>query len=208
MPTATSHDAHLAAGQPRTNEPTAAAERGIQVGPAEIKPAQGEAPGAGPTEPGDLAGPAAAQAAVTRLASPSGTLPAGRRPDPGAVPPRGPRGSRRSTRRRRLVAAGSAAVLCAAAAAAGLYLTGHISGRDSRNVGTNTVLHLNSPAATQTHQASQSPAVTPTPTPSLVVKPPAAVPRPAGNPQPTKSVQPTTSPRSSPPTSPSSSASS
>jgi hypothetical protein len=187
LPAAASHDAHLVAGRPRTNEPTAAAEQGIQVGPAEIKPAHGEAAGAGLTEPGDLAGLAAAQAAVTWLASEPGTLSAGRRPDPGTVPPCGPRGSRRSTRRRRLVAAGSAAVLCAAAVAAGLYLTGHSSGWGSRNVDTNTVLHLSSPAR-QTHQVSQGPAVTPTPTPSLVVKPPPGTPRPTGNPQPTKSV--------------------
>jgi serine/threonine-protein kinase len=128
--------------------------------------------------------------------------------DAGTTPPGRSRGPRHASRRRRLVAAGSTAVLCAAAAAAGLYLTGHMSGRGSGNVDTNTAQHLSSPAATQTHQVSQSPAVTPTPTSSLVVKPSAVVPRPIGNPQPTKSVKPTTSPRSSPPTSPSSSASS
>jgi eukaryotic-like serine/threonine-protein kinase len=126
----------------------------------------------------------------------------------GTTPPRGPRGRRRTSRRRQLVAAGSTAVLCAAAAAAGLYLTGHLSGRGSGNVDTNTAQHLSSPAATQTHQISQSPPLTPTPTSSLVVTPTAVVPPPTGNPKPTKSVKPTTSPRSSPPTSPSSSASS
>ena len=126
---------------------------------------------------------------------------------PGTVPPRGhggPRALRRS-RRRQLIAAGSTAVLCAAAAAAGLYLTGHLSGQGSGNADANTAQHLSSPAATQTHQASQSPRHTPTPTPSLVVKPSAAMPSPSGNPKPTKSVKPTSSPRSSPPTSPSSS---
>jgi eukaryotic-like serine/threonine-protein kinase len=126
--------------------------------------------------------------------------------DPGTAPPRGPGGWRYSGRRRQLVAAGSTAVLCAAAAAAGLYLTGHISGRGSGDVNTNTAQHLSSPA-TQTHQASQSLPSSPTPTPSLTVKPTAEVPSPSGNPKPTKSVKPTTSPRSSPPTSPSSSAS-
>jgi serine/threonine-protein kinase len=127
--------------------------------------------------------------------------------DPGTVPPRGlrgPMGPRRSSRRRQLMAAGSTAVLCAAAAAAGLYLTGHMSGRGSGNADTNTAQHLSSPAATQTHHVSHSPAVTPTPTPSLVVRPSAVVPRPTGNPKPTKSVKPTASPKSSPPTSPSS----
>jgi len=127
--------------------------------------------------------------------------------DPGTAPPRGPgrRGDPHRSRRRRLVAAGSAAALCAAAAAAGLYLTGHLSGRGSGNVDTNTAQHLSSPPATQTHQASPSPRSTPTPTLSL--RPSAAVPNPSGNPKPTKSVIPTTSPKSSPPTSPSSSVS-
>ena len=124
--------------------------------------------------------------------------------DPGTVPPRGLRGRRRTSRRRQLIAAGSTAVLCAAAAVAGLYLTGHMSGRGSGNADTNTAQHLSSPAATQTHQVSRSPTLTPTPTSSLVVKPSAVVPRPIGNPKPTKSVKPTTSPKSSPPTSPSS----
>jgi eukaryotic-like serine/threonine-protein kinase len=134
--------------------------------------------------------------------------------DPGTVPPRGPRGPkgakgpkgpRRSSRRRQLMAAGSTAALCAAATAAGLYLTGHIYGRGSGNVDANTA-HLSSPAATQTHQASQSSRSTPTP--SLIVTPSAAVPSPSGNPKPAKSVRPTSSSRSSPPASPSSSASS
>ena len=138
-------------------------------------------------------------------AATTGALPGAR--DPGPARPRGPRGlkgSRRSSRRRRLVAAGSTAALCAAAAAAGLYLTGHMPGRDGRNADTNTAQHLSSPTATQTHQASRRPRSTPTPTPTLVVRP-AAAPSPSGNPKPTKSVKPTTSPKSSPPTSPSSS---
>jgi hypothetical protein len=135
--------------------------------------------------------------------------------DPGTVPPRGrrgpkgakgPKGPSRSSRRRQLIAAGSTAALCAAAAAAGLYLTGHISGRGSGNADTNTAQHLSSPAATHTHQASQSSRSTPTP--SLIVTPSAAVPSPSGSPKAAKSVSPTSSPRSSPPTSPSSSASS
>jgi len=127
--------------------------------------------------------------------------------DPGTAPPRDPGGWRYSGRRRQLVAAGSTAVLCAAAAAAGLYLTGHISGRGS-NVNANTAQHLSSPPATQTHQASHGQRSTAAPTPSLTVKPAAGLPSPTGNPKPTKSVKPVTSPTSSPPTSPSSSASS
>jgi eukaryotic-like serine/threonine-protein kinase len=128
--------------------------------------------------------------------------------DASTAPPRGPGGLRRTSRRRQLMAAGSTAVLCAGAAAAGLYLTGHMSGGGGGSADTNTARHLGSPAATQTHQAGQNPALTPTPTSSLVVKPSTVVPRPTGNPQPTKSVKPTTSPKSSPPTSLSSSASS
>jgi eukaryotic-like serine/threonine-protein kinase len=127
---------------------------------------------------------------------------------PGTVPPRGhggPRALRRS-RRRQLIAAGSTAVLCAAAAAAGLYLTGHLSGQGSGNADANTAQHLSSPAATQTHQASQSTTPTPTPTPSLVVNSPA--PSPSGSLKPSKSSKPSSSPRSSPPTSPSASSSS
>ena len=78
-PATAGHDAQLAAGQPRTKEPTAAAEQGILVGPTEVKPPQRAAAGAGPTEPEDLAGPAAAQAAFTRLESQSDTMPAARR---------------------------------------------------------------------------------------------------------------------------------
>ncbi len=133
--------------------------------------------------------------------------------DTGPGPFRGPgglrgfKGPRRSSRRRQLVVAGSTAALCAAAAAAGLYLTGHISGRNSGNVDSNTAQHLSSPAATPTDRASQPLPRTPTPSPSLVVKPSVTVPSPSGNPKPSKSVKPTKSPGSSPPTSPSSSAS-
>jgi serine/threonine protein kinase len=115
---------------------------------------------------------------------------------------------RRASRRRQLVVAGSTAALCAAAVAAGLYLTGHISGRNSGNVDTNTAQHLSSAAATPTHLGSQPSSSSPSPSPSLVVTSPVTVPSPSGNPKPIKSVKATTSPRSSPPTSPSSSASS
>jgi serine/threonine-protein kinase len=137
----------------------------------------------------------------------------------GALPPaadtgpsRGPRGfgyPRHASRRRQLVVAGSTAALCAAAAAAGLYLTGHISSRNSGNVNPNTAQqHLSSPATTPSHQTSLPPPSTLTPTPSLSAQPPVTVPSPSGNPKPRKSVKSTKSPKSSPPTSPSSSESS
>jgi hypothetical protein len=121
---------------------------------------------------------------------------------------RGATGPRRASRRRQLVVAGSTAALCAAAAAAGLYLTGHISSRNSGNINTNTAQHLSPPATTPSHQTSQPPPSTLTPTPSLAVQPSVTVPSPSGNPKPSKTVKPTKSPGSSSPTSPSSSASS
>ena len=134
----------------------------------------------------------------------------------GALPPaadtgpsRGPGGfgyPRRASRRQ-LVVAGSTAALCAVAAAAGLYLTGHISGRNSGNVDTNTAQHLSSPATSPSHQTSLPPPSTLTPTPSLSAQLPVTVPSPSGNPKPTKSVKPTKSPTSSSSTSPSSSGS-
>jgi eukaryotic-like serine/threonine-protein kinase len=116
-------------------------------------------------------------------------------------------GSRRH--RRRLVAAVSTAVLCAAAAAAGLYLSGHVSGRDSGDVSHKAVQHLGSPTPAPTHTSTPtqaSPSPTPTPSPSFVAITPSDSPSPVGNPQPSKSVKPTPSRTTSP--TPSSSASS
>ena len=139
------------------------------------------------------------------LAAATGALPGPG--DPGTGPFPGPWGIRipRRASRRQLVVAGSTAALCAAAAAAGLYLTGHISGRNSGNVD-NTAQHLSSSAAPPTHQASPPSSSTLTPTPSQTARVP--VPNPSGNPKPVKSVKPTKSPGSSSPTSPSSPASS
>jgi serine/threonine-protein kinase len=128
--------------------------------------------------------------------------------DPGTGPFPGVRGLRHASRRRQLIVAGSTAALCAAAAAAGLYLTGHISARNSGNVDLNTAQHLSSSAAPPTHQVSQPSSSTLTPTPSQTVRASVPVPNPSGNPKPVKSVKPTKSPGSSPPISPSSSASS
>jgi len=155
-----------------------------------------------PAEPGY---PGATRADLPTAAT--GALP----PAADTGPSRGPggfggvTGPRRASRRRQLVVAGSTAALCAAAAAAGLYLTGHISGRNSGNINTNTAQHLSPPATTPSHQTSQPPPSTLTPTPSLSAQPPVTVPSPSGNPKPSKTVKPTKSPTSSSSTSPSSS---
>jgi len=107
--------------------------------------------------------------------------------------------------RRRWVTAGLTAVLCAAAAATGLYLSGHLHGQTSGDVG-NTVQHLSSSAVPSSPSASQ--AVTISPTPSTV-EPSSRVPATSVSPKPSKSAKPTTSPKISPSSSsPSSSASS
>jgi eukaryotic-like serine/threonine-protein kinase len=128
--------------------------------------------------------------------------------DPGTGPFPGVRVLRRTSRRRQLIVAGSTAALCAAAAAAGLYLTGHISARNSGNVDLNTAQHLSSSAAPPAHQVSQPSSSRLTPTPGQTVRASVPVPNPSGNPKPVKSVKPTKSPGSSSPTSPSSPASS
>jgi serine/threonine protein kinase len=125
---------------------------------------------------------------------------------PGSGWPRGVGAHRTSRRRRRLVAAGSAAVLCAAAVATGLYVSGHLSGRGSGDVGSNTAQHLSSLSATPSHHTSPHPS--PTPSPTLVREQPSVSPSPTGNPKPTKSVKPTSSPKTSRSASPSASASS
>jgi serine/threonine-protein kinase len=153
-----------------------------------------------PAEPGY---PGATRADLPAAAT--GALPGPGDPGTGPFPGPGGRDPRRASRRRRLIVAGSTAALCAVAAAAGLYLTGHISGRNSGNVDLNSAQHASSSAAPPTHQTSQPPPSTLTP--SATVRASAPVPNPSGNPKPTKSVKPTKSPVSSPPGSPSSSAS-
>ena len=130
---------------------------------------------------------------VTRAdlpAAPTGTLrpddydPAGYEQGPGPRPP----GSRR-----RWMTAGLTAVLCAAAAATGLYLSGHLHGQTSGDVG-NTVQHLSSPAVPSS--ASNSQPVTTSPTPSTVER--STVPATSVSPKPRKSTKPTSSPKISP----------
>ncbi len=108
--------------------------------------------------------------------------------------------------RRRWVTAGLTAALCAVAAATGLYLSGHIHGQTSGDLGNNTVQHLSSSAVPSSRSTSQP--VTTSPTPSTVEKP-STVPATSVSPKPTKSSKPTSSPKTSPSSSsPSSSASS
>jgi serine/threonine-protein kinase len=96
-------------------------------------------------------------------------------------------------RRRRWMTAGLAAVLCAAAAATGLYLSGHLHGQTSGDVG-NTVQHLSSSAVPSS--ASNSQPGTTNPTPSTVE--PSKVPASSAGPKPRKSTKPTSSPKISP----------
>jgi len=132
-------------------------------------------------------------AGVTRAdlpAAPTGALrpedydPAGYGQGPGPRPP---------GNRRRWVTAGLTAVLCAAAAATGLYLSGHLHGQTSGDVG-NTVQHLSSSAVPSS--ASTSRPVTTSPTPSTVE--PSTVPARSASPKPRKSTKPTSSPKISP----------
>jgi serine/threonine-protein kinase len=95
--------------------------------------------------------------------------------------------------RRRWVTAGLTAALCAAAAATGLYLSGHLHGQTSGDVG-NTVQHLSSSAVPSSASASQP--VTTSPTPSTVE--PSTVRATSASPKPHKSTKPTSSPKISP----------
>ncbi len=107
--------------------------------------------------------------ATTGALRPDDYDPAGYEQGPGPRPP----GSRR-----RWVTAGLTAVLCAAAAASGLYLSGHLHGQTSGDVG-NTVQHLSSSAVRSSASASQP--VTTGPTPSTVE--PSTVPASYGEPE-------------------------
>jgi len=141
---------------------------------------------------GEFAGATRADlpAAPTGVLRPDGYDPAGYDPagyERGLGP--GP-----SSSRRRWMTAGLTAVLCAAAAATGLYLSGHIHGQTSGDVG-NTVQHLSSPAVPSSVSTSQ--AVTISPTPSTVEQP-SKVATTSVSPKPSKSTKPTSSPKISP----------
>jgi eukaryotic-like serine/threonine-protein kinase len=93
--------------------------------------------------------------------------------------------------RRRRMAAGMTATLCALAAAAGLYVSGHITGQDSR-AGNDTGQHLSTSASRPSHSSMQH--ATPTSSPSSTVEQPStAAPSPVADPNPTKTAKPTTS---------------
>jgi eukaryotic-like serine/threonine-protein kinase len=147
---------------------------------------------------GDLGMPFAGVTRADLPATPTGAL-RGDDQDPSRFGPRPP------GNRRRWTAAGLTAVLCALAVATGLYLSGHLYGQTSGDLGNNTVQHLGSSAT-----ASQSPSqpVTTSPTPSTVEQRSTA-PGTTARPKPTKTSKPTSSPKNSPSSAnPSSSASS
>ena len=127
-------------------------------------------------------------AGVTRAdlaAVPTGAL-RGDDYDPGHPGPRPP------GNRRRWVTAGLTAALCALAAATGLYLSGHLHGQASGDVGNNAVQHLSSSAVPSTSQP-----VTTSPTPSTVEQP-STVPGTTASPKPHRTTKPTSSPKTSP----------
>jgi serine/threonine-protein kinase len=96
---------------------------------------------------------------------------------------------------RRWVTAGLAAMLCALAAATGLYLSGHIHGQTSGDVGNSAIQQLTSSAVRSSLSISQS--VTTSPSPSTV-EPASTVPPTSVSPKPSKSTKPTSSPKISP----------
>ena len=140
------------------------------------------------------AAPRADFAGVTRADLPAAPTSALRRDDhdPGGF------GTRPPGQRRRWMTASLTVVLCALAAAAGLYLSGHLHGQTSGDVGNNTVQHLTSPASPLSQSASQS--VTASPTPSTVESPSTA-PATSASPTTSKSPRATIAPKTSPPSS-------
>ena len=145
---------------------------------------------------GGMRGPAPADGftGLTRAdmpAAPTGAMPGDGRDLTGFT-------SRPPGRRRRWMTAGLTAVVCAMAAATGLYLSGHIHGQASGDVGNNTVQHLSSSAGTPSQSISQP--VTPSPTPSTV-EAPSTVSSSTVRPKQSKTSKPRSSPKTSSPSS-------
>jgi eukaryotic-like serine/threonine-protein kinase len=140
-------------------------------------------------------------AGVTRAdlpAAPTGALRGDGRDPAGFAPGMPDFAPRPPDHRRRWVTAGLTALVCAVAAAGGLYLSGHIRGQTSGNVG-NAVQHL-STSAVPTQQSTSQPA-TASPSPSTVEQPP-TVRSTIARPKSSKTSKPTSSPKtSSPPSS-------
>jgi eukaryotic-like serine/threonine-protein kinase len=132
-------------------------------------------------------------AGVTRADLPAAPTGALRRDD---YDPAG--GSRPPGSRRRWITASLTAALCALAAATGLYLSGHLHGQSSGDLGNNTVQQLSSPASSPSLSTSQP--VTASPTPSTVEQP-STVPATSASPKTSKSPKPTISHKTSPPSS-------
>jgi eukaryotic-like serine/threonine-protein kinase len=107
--------------------------------------------------------------------------------------------------RRRWMAAGLTATVCALAAATGLYLSGHVHGQTSGDLGNNSIQHLGS-SGVPSRSPSQPGTTSPTPS---TVEQRSTGPGTTARPKPTKTSKPTSSPKNSPSsTNPSSSASS
>jgi eukaryotic-like serine/threonine-protein kinase len=142
---------------------------------------------AGGVSAGDYAG-------VTRAdlpTAPTGGLPGiGRDPDGFAPRPPG--------HRRRWMTASVTAVICAAAAGTGLYLSGHMQGQTSGNVGNSTVQHLSSSSSAQSQSVSHP--VTTSPSPSTVEQP-TTVSSKTVRPKQSKTSKPTSTPKTSAPSS-------
>jgi len=107
-------------------------------------------------------------------------------------------GSRPPGSRRRWITASLTAALCALAAATGLYLSGHMHGQSSGDLGNNTVQQLSSPASSPSLSTSQPATASPTPS---TVEQPSTVPATSASPKTSKSPKPTISPKTSPPSS-------
>jgi eukaryotic-like serine/threonine-protein kinase len=121
--------------------------------------------------------------------------------------PAGPRGRPGARGRRRLAAAGGTLALCGLAITGGLYISGHLTARNTGDNGHNTSdQHLSPSPTLPSPTAAQS--TTPSPQPSSLGPTQTTTgPSPTVSPRPTKTIKPTPSVKVSPSTSPSASVS-